>query len=70
MKDNGIGRALFTSPTVTEIVFADFIDEVVKLCPATSRTSPVKPHNMTVMRYFIILCKIKQLVQTILFLDM
>ena len=57
MKDNG-NRVewLFTSPTVTEIVFADFIDEVVKLCPATSLTSPaVKHNNITVMRYFITL---------------
>lgn len=43
-----------TNPTVTGIVWAGLIDEVVKLCPATCLTSPVK-HNMAVKRDFIIL---------------
>ena len=43
-----------TNPTVTGIVLAGLIDEVVKLCPATCLTSPVK-HTMAVKRDFIIL---------------
>lgn len=47
-------RSTVTNPTVTGIVLAGLIDDVVKLCAATFLTSPTK-HNITVKTVFIVL---------------